>query len=234
MKNLLFVFALAVGTLVNAQTNTELLKHYEAYYLQMKNQGDVQGLINAMTHLNVLQPNQARKDTLAYLYANGKNYVQALNTIGIEKNESDSDLSVEVKAISLKALNQLPRAIEHYDVLYARKPNVYLAYDLADLKIQVNDLDGASKHLEYGLANLKDDMKYAFYETQRPYEVSLKAAFVHLKGLLTFRKDQKNIDGALVFINEALKLDPNFNLARLSREALENKKKQDAAAALKN
>jgi len=103
MKQLMYVFATLVTFSVTAQSSSELAKHYEAYYEQMKKQGDVQGVINALTHLNVLQPNQSRTDTLAYLYANGRNYLQALNTLGIEKKAGDSDLAVEVKAISLKS-----------------------------------------------------------------------------------------------------------------------------------
>ena len=80
-----------------------------------------------MTHLNILSPSQARKDTLAYLYVNSGKHIQALNTLGIEKNPSDSDLAVEVKAVSLKAVNQPQRALEQYEVLFSRKPNPYLS-----------------------------------------------------------------------------------------------------------
>ena len=70
----------------------------------------------------------------------------SLNTLrSIEKNEADSDLAVQVKAVSLKALNQPKRAIEHFEILFKRKPNAYMAYELADLKIQVGDNAGAEK-----------------------------------------------------------------------------------------
>ena len=80
----------------------------------MQSQADIQGVINALTHLNVLEPSQARKDTLATLYMNEGRHVEALNTIGIEKNESDSDLAVQVKAFSLKAINDIDQALIHY------------------------------------------------------------------------------------------------------------------------
>ncbi|MFT6795004.1 MAG: tetratricopeptide (TPR) repeat protein [Maribacter sp.] len=224
MKKVFLLFLLLVGIGSNAQTKTELEKHYEAFYEQMRLQGDVDGLINALTHLNVLAPSVARQDTLAYIYANENKHMQALNTIGIEKVTTDSDLAVQVKAISLKALNQPKRALEHFEVLNARMPNPYLAYELADLKIQLSDFTGAAAHIEYGIANAKEDMKYAFYERQQPYEVILKAAFLHLKALVQFNKDQTNIDAAIVFIDEALAIDPDFNLASLSRQALESKK----------
>ncbi len=85
------------------------------------------------------------------------------------------------------------------------------------------------------MSNVKDDMKRAFYEMQQPYETSLNAAFTYLKGLLLFKEDQKlNIDAALKQMNDALAIDPNFNLAKISREALEAQKAQLTKAANKN
>ncbi|MRI00832.1 hypothetical protein GH721_09865 [Kriegella sp. EG-1] len=229
MKNLLVTLVFLVGFASSAQTNSELQKHYEAFYREMRLQGDMNGVINALTHLNILSPSPARKDTLAYIYANDNQHLQALNTIGIEKEESDSDLAVQVKAISLKALGQPKRALEQFEVLFKRVPNAYLAYELADLKIQTGDGAGASKNIEYGLLNVKEDQKYAFYERQQPYEVSLKAAFTHLKALAQFNQD-KNIDTAIATIDEALKIDPNFNLASLSKQALESRKNESEEA----
>lgn len=224
MKKIVFVLIFTIGFIGTAQINTELQKHYEEFYKEMRLQGDVSGVINALTHLNVISPSKERKDTLAYIYANDSKHLQALNTIGIEKNEGDSDLAVQVKAISLKALNQPKRALEQFEILNKRTPNAYLAYELADLKIQTGDNTGAMTNIEYGITNTKDDMKHAFYERQQPYEASLKAAFVHLKALMTFNQDKTNLDGAIKLIDEALAIDPNFNLASLSKQALESRK----------
>jgi tetratricopeptide (TPR) repeat protein len=232
MKQITIAIVMLFSVSVFAQSNTDMKKHYEAYYKQMKKQGDVQGIINAMTHLNILEPSVARQDTLAYLYLSEGKYMQALNTIGVEKNAADSDMNVEVKALALKNLNQPKMALEHYEILYSRKPNVYLAYEIADMKIQVNDLAGAKVNIVYALANVKDDMKRAFYETQQPYETSMKAALLCLKGLLTFTENKEtNIDASIKLMNDALAIDPNFNLAKVSRQALESQKAQKAAAA---
>lgn len=234
MKKIIFLVICALGFSAAAQTQNELQKHYEAFYKQMRLQGDVDGVINAMTHLNVLSPSIERRDTLAFIYANDGQHLQALNTIGIEKVASDSDLAVQVKGISLKALNQPKRALEQFEVLYNRKPNPYLAYELADLKIQTGDNDGAVANIEYGITNSKDDMKYAFYERQQPYEVPLKAAFIHLKALVQYNKDKENIDAAVELIDQALAIDPNFNLASLSKQALEARKNAPAETENKN
>ncbi|MEO0573721.1 MAG: hypothetical protein AAF039_18630 [Bacteroidota bacterium] len=224
MKKLFIITVLLASTSLLAQSNGDLKTHFEQYYLEMKKQGDVNGVINALTHLNVIDPSQARRDTLAFVYMNGNQHLQALNTIGIEKNESDSNLAVQVKAVSLKALNQPKRAIEQFQVLYDRTPDPYVAYEMADLKIQVGDITGAEKDITYGIANSTLNMKHAFYERQQPYEVPLKAAFYHLQGLLIFNKDKTKVDEAIGLMDKALELDSNFNLASLSKQALEKRK----------
>ena len=224
MKKIVLLLLLFIGLNAFSQTKNELLEHYNAYYKEMRLQGDINGVIGALTHLNVLSPSKERKDTLAFVYMNNNQHMQALNTIGIEKNDADSDLAVQVKAVSLKSLNQPKRALEHFEILFKRNPSAYLAYELADLKIQVGDNTGASTNIDYGITNASDDMKYAFYERQQPYEVPLKAAFYHLKGLVAYNMDKTKIDEAIALIDEALKLDPNFNLASLSKQALQSRK----------
>lgn len=221
MKKLFGVVLLTVSFMVGAQTNSELLKHYEAYYLQMKAQGDTQGIISAMTHLNVLSPSQARKDTLAYIYMSENQYMQALNTIGIEQNATDSNIAVEIKAVSLKAVKQAELAIGHFEEMFKREQNALVAYELAELYVQTQKLAEADKHIAFGLVNSKPDMKKAFYETQTPYEVSLNAAFMYLNAISTYSKDKKvNIDAAVDILDAALKEAPNFNLINITKNEL--------------
>ena len=221
MKSLVAILVFTFALQVNAQESSELRKHYEAFYKQMQKQGDVQGVINALTHLNVLSPNKGRLDTLAVLYMNDNKHIQALNTIGIEIDANDSDMAVEVKATSLKTINQPQRALEQYEVLFKRLPNVIIAYELADLKTQLNDDLGATVNITYGIANSKDEIMRTFYESQRPYQVPIKAAFLYLKGLIKFKENKElNIDAAVVILDEALQVAPNFNLAQISRDAL--------------
>ena len=153
--------------------------------------------------------------------------MEALNTIGIDKNPNDSDINVEAKAAALKALNQPKRALEQYEVLFQRIPSPNLAYEVADLRLQTQDLAGSKTAIEYGLANVKDDMVRTFYETQQPYQTSLKAALLYLKGLVIFSEDQnENVESALAIINRALAIDPNFNMAKISKDALLARKKE--------
>jgi len=224
MRKLGWLVMMLAGTALQAQTQDVLKSHYEAYYLQMRQKGDVQGVINALTHLNILEPSVARRDTLAYIYANNEQHLQALNLLGIELNPEDSDLALRVKALSLKTLNQPKRALDQFQELFKREPNAYLAYEMADLKIQLGENAGAMLDIEYGVTNAADEMQYAFYERQQPYEVPLKAALIHLRGLAQYGMNRNNIDKAIASFDEALALAPNFNLCSLSKQALESRK----------
>lgn len=221
MKKLAVLGFLISSFVVSAQSNTDLLKHFEAYYKQMQEQGDVQGIINALTHLNVITPSEARKDTLAYIYMSEGKYVQALNTIGIDKILDDSDIAVQVKAVSLKSVQQPDLAVGHFEEMFKRAPNALIAYELAELYLQTQKLVEADKYINYGLTNSKEDQKKAYYETQTPYEVSLGSAFMYLNALSIYNKDKKvNIDAAVDVLDAALKASPNFNLIQITKNEL--------------
>ena len=224
MKKVLFLIVMMGGFSLQAQSNDVLIKHYEAFYKQMRMQGDLQGSINALTHLTILQPNQARKDTLAYLYFSVNKYIPALNVLGIEKDANASKLALEVKAASLKSVNQAERSLEQYELLFQKYPDIYVAYEMVDLQIQAGKYEEATKSVEYGLANCKEEDMIAFYETQNPYQVPAKAAFTYMKGLTVFNKDQTKVDEALALVKEAIVLAPDFNLAKTIRQALLNRK----------
>lgn len=227
MKKLLFITLLITSFSLNAQNNSELKKHYEAFYKQMQLQGDVQGVINGLTHLNIITPSIARKDTLAYVYMTENKYMQALNTIGVDVNTTDSNMALEIKAFSLKSINQPELALQHFDEMFKRSPNANIAYELAELNLTLQNFTEATEHINYGITNATSEMKHAFYETKTPYQVSLKAAFLYLKAMVKFNENKTtNIDAAVAILDKAIELDANFNLAQISKNALLSQKNQ--------
>jgi hypothetical protein len=74
-------------------------------------------------------------------------------------------------------------------------------------------------------------MKRAFYESQQPYEVSLQGALTYMKALIVFNMNQTdNLDQAITLLSEAIAMDANFNVAQLSKDALEARKAKGTAA----
>ena len=221
MKNILYLVILCFGLGATAQTNDALSKHYEAYYKQMKAQGDVQGIINALTHLNLLKPSEARKDTLAYVYLNEGKFTQALNTIGIAQKSTDSDIALEVKAVALKSLGDLNKAIPFFKTMHDKSPNAPVAYEIAEIYLNLNNLTEAKKYIDLGLATVKDTQGKTFYETQQPYAVPLKAGLYYLDALVLLNKNKDtNISAALLILDKALAIEPEFNMALIAKNAL--------------
>jgi len=232
MKRLILLVLIMSCVQIQAQDTSELIKHYEAYYKQMKTQGDVQGIINGLTHLNILTPSEARKDTLAYIYMSEGKEALALNTIGIDLKLDDSDIALQVKAVCLKGVGQPEKALVHFEEMFRRSPNAQVAYEMAELNMQTQNFNDAKKHVDYGLANATDDMVKGFYEMQSPYQVPLKAAFLYLDGLITFNENKTaNVDAAVDILDEALKLAPNFNMAQVGKNALLQQKQAAAQQA---
>ena len=89
------------------------------------------------------------------------------------------------------------------------------------MKIRTGDLLGATRNITFGIANSDGDIVRNYYETQQPYSVPMKAAFVYLKGLVKINEDRENnIDASINIMNEALAIAPNFNMAKISIDAL--------------
>ena len=225
MKRIITLLILFCTTITFSQSNQDLLSHYIKYKKQMQRQGDFQGVINAITHLNILEPNQARTDTLALIYMNQNRHDQALRVLGnVEDLETDSEIAVMVKAFSLKALNDFEGSLVHYEKMFKSKPDPFVAYDMAEMKIRLGDLTGATRNITFGIAN-SENLMQNFYEMQQPYAVPMKAAFTYLKGLVKFNEDrEKNIDAAIAIMNEALAIAPGFNMANVSIEVLNAQK----------
>lgn len=229
MRNL-YILLFFTASLAYGQNDNSLLDHYKKYYEQMKSQGDVQGVINALTHLNVLEPNQLRADTLALYYMNDGGFVQALNTIGPVANESDTEMAIQIKATSLDKLGYYKEALVHYEKLFKIRPNPITAYSLAELKITLDDLLGARSNITFGIekSNNSEFVKTYFDpQSGRNYQVSLRAAFLYLKGLLNFKEDEdNNIDSAIEILDEALAIAPNFVEAIMTKNGLNTMKQQ--------
>ena len=50
MKNLLVLLLILSGVSLKAQEKSALENHYKAFYKQMRTQGDINGIIQALTH----------------------------------------------------------------------------------------------------------------------------------------------------------------------------------------
>lgn len=197
-----------------AAAETALKNHYEKYYKMMLKNNDLDGAIEGLSHLIVLSPNEAKKDTLAFMYLQANKPMQALKVSG----ESSSELALKTKAISFKNINNPKKAIENYEALIQKNNNVVDAYELAQLQFSIQRFGEAKATINYGLQNSKGEKVRIFVKGNNYIETPIKAAFLNILGLIEYNLDKGNITKVVSIFDEALKLDPEFVLA------LENKK----------
>lgn len=197
---------------INAET--ALTSHYQKYYKMMLDNNDLDGAISGLSHLIVLAPSQAKKDTLAFMYLQANKPLQALKVVG----ESSSELALKTKAISFKNINNPKKAIENYEALIQKNNSVLDAYELAQLQFSIQRFGEAKATINYGLQNSKNEKVRIFVKGNSYIETPVKAAFLNILGLIEFNLDKGNIDNVIAIFDQALKLDPEFVLA------IENKK----------
>jgi tetratricopeptide (TPR) repeat protein len=217
----LCLIALITFTSSQAQKNkkgvnvdTALTKHYEKYYKMMLTNNDLDGAIEGLSHLIVLAPTEAKKDTLAFMYLQANKPMQALSVVG----ESSSELALKTKAISFKTINNPKKAIENYETLIQKNNSVLDAYELAQLQFSIQRFGEAKATINYGLKNSKEEKVRIFVKGNSYIETPVKAAFLNILGLIEYNLDKENTAKVISIFDEALKLDPNFVLA------IENKK----------
>lgn len=220
-KIILCLIALVGFTNTQAQKNkkgvnveTALTSHYQKYYKMMLNNNDLDGAISGLSHLIVLAPSQAKKDTLAFMYLQANKPMQALKVVG----ESSSELALKTKAISFKNINNPKKAIENYEALIQKNNSVLDAYELAQLQFSIQRFGEAKATINYGLQNSKDEKVRIFVKGNNYIETPVKAAFLNILGLIELNLDKGNVDNVIAIFDQALKLDPEFVLA------IENKK----------
>jgi len=222
MKNLIlcFVVLLTIST-VKAQkkkkennTHTALTAHYQKYYKMMLENNNLDGAIEGLSHLIILAPSQAKKDTLGYMYLQANKPKQAIKIVG----NSTSALALKTIAIGFKNLNNPKKAIENYEALIQKTKSVLDAYELVQLQFSIQRFGEAKATINYGLQNSKDEKIRVFIKDNSYIETPIKAAFLNILGLIEYNLDKSNINKAVTIFDEALKIDPQFVLA------LENKK----------
>jgi len=220
-KIILCLVALIAITTTQAQkkkkgNNTEaaLTTHYQKYYKMMLENNDLDGAIQGLSHLLILAPTEAKKDTLAYMYLQANKPLQAIKVVG----NSTSDLALKTKALGFKNINNPKKAIENYEALIQKSKNVLDVYELAQLQFSIQRYGEAKASINYGFQNSKEEKVRIFVKGNSYLETPIKAAFLNILGLIEYNLDKGNIDKAIAIFDEALKIDPQFVLA------LENKK----------
>ena len=185
--------------------------------------GDQVVAVNSLYKLIALEgENSTYKDTLAYIYFSGRKYGPTyMMTAEVLKREPDHMEMLEMNAIALESLGALEKAAEAYTVLLAKTKNNYQGYTLANVYFKMKKFDEAYVAIK-NTEILNDEGKYQVtfaINKNHTQQVELLAAIPYLKGLIEIKL--KNNEGAKASFTQALKVQPDFVLAKENLEAVQ-------------
>ena len=189
--------------------------------------GDSEVARNAMYSLMVKHPDSLNYlDTLARLYFSGGNYVQCALTSKDYLSKDSSNLFVrEMYAISLSSLNKSKESLEQYELLFANTKSSYHAYQIAVLQYMLKRFGECETTCAIILNDPKaGEQKVAVSADQNnSQQVPLKAAAYNIRGVMF--KELNRPEEAMKSFDEALKIFPDFALAKANIEVMKNPKK---------
>ena len=190
--------------------------------------GDKTVAANAMYSIILLEgPKSVYKDSLAYLYFNDRNFISCfLVTNDILKNNPGNLDLLEMNAISLESMGATEKAAEAYQNLFTKTNNNYHAYKLAGLQFGLGKFEDAYASIKKSDKLPDDGSVKITFQVNKNYNQNfdLKAAIAYLEGIIATNLS-KNAEAKLSF-ERALKLFPEFVLAKTKLDALNAEKKE--------
>jgi tetratricopeptide (TPR) repeat protein len=218
---------LLIGGLSTAQvkpkTAIEASKPIYTVYKQAKDYADGASMINALHQIIAIEgSNSTYKDTLAITYYKMNNPLSCHLVVKelLEKKPSNLVL-LELDAMSLQQLNAKKEAITAFEKLFGLSKNKYHGYQLAILQQSIKRLAEAQLTINQAIAC--EDIKGAELDfpvdKNNTQKVSLNAAIMNVKGLIAY--ELKDTASAKKAFEEAVKISPDFVLAKQNAEALE-------------
>ena len=160
-------------------------------------------------------------DTLVRIYFSSGAYSQALlaASIYLERDPGNMQL-MELSAICQGALNNNKESLDIYEKIYARSKSIYHAYQIAVLQYTLKRLGECETTVNVIINDpqaVKEKIRISV-DQQNAQEVPLAAAAYNLRGVL--QRDLNKTDKAREDFDAALKLFPDFVLAKNNIEAL--------------
>ena len=223
-RRLVSVFlAVGMATALSAQVDTTqgLAKAFQSRqnaekYSLARRYGDVNVAVAVLyDEIAAQRGNLDLKDSLASLYFQSRAYGQALRIAEevLLVRTTDSRL-LELSAICRQNLGLIKEALANYEDLYLRTQSLYHLYQVAVLQYQLARLGECTASLNTLIRHPKAEEEVVFVPVnqQQGQNIKVKAAALNILGVL--QRDQKSLDQAKQSFEAALKLEPEFLLAK--------------------
>jgi len=225
MKKLLLISFVLFGlTTINAQklSKSDLLSLEKKIYKQSIQNYDLETAKNSVYHIMAIEgENSSYLDSLAYIYFNKKNFMSYISVADKILKKEEKLPILERKAIALENLGATKEAIAIYEKVYAQKKDVQVAYKLASLQHQLKRTAEAYSTLK-SAEKLKFPEKafLAFPSSKKDQQqrVPFKAVYFNLLAMTAY--DLHNYDVSLQYLEDALKVFPDFFVAKQNKNAI--------------
>jgi tetratricopeptide (TPR) repeat protein len=180
---------------------------------------------NALYRLMDLDGNKMIwKDSLCVIYFKTGAYRQSLTIAAELFSERPADQRLmAVIAFSEKNIGLMKEALDMYERLYPLSKDLYDLYEIAGIQFSLKRL-GECENSVNKLIDARDSDRIAIdlsYDINQKQTVPVKAAALNLKGAIMQELNKK--PEAIHYFNEALKMAPEFMLARKNLQLLKVK-----------
>jgi len=176
----------------------------------------------AIYDLMALEPNNsAYLDSLAFMYFEFRQYASsALASNEALKYNPRNSLLLQVAAQSFDQLGATDKALNAYQRLYNITDDAFVLFEIANKQYTIKNYDEAMINTELLLGKQAVNVQQVMIKNSedQDVEVPFKAVVHNLQGLIA--KDQGNAQDAKKYFNSALKIAPNYALAKENLNAM--------------
>lgn len=168
-------------------------------------------------------------DTLMYLYFSTGQFNESLTLAErIYSKDNFKMAALEVKAVSQQSLGLLKEALNDFETLNAKNKNVKYLYQIASLQYDLKRVAECSGSINQILTmeGIEKETVPFFAQDRSRQEIPIKAAALNMRGVLAGELGENEV--AIKAYEEAVKLAPDFALAKNNLEVM--KKRKEAAA----
>lgn len=217
---LLLVGGQVFGQKLTKQTQMAHLKKVYSEGLKYADLGVAKQAIFELIALDEVA-NATWRDSLAYIYLNGGGYAQAA-TIAIQqlKTNANNTGMISTAATALLALGDYRQALEYYEKSYKITKSLNDLYQIGNMQYVLARISECEQTITQVLAHPEIEKNVVQVNFDRQIQnVPMKAAALNIQGAI--RQQMNRHDEAKAMYEEALKIFPEFVLAKVNLQDLE-------------
>jgi len=245
MKYLLLGLLVSFSILANAQAktvakiaakDTALYNVQKSVYQNSLKYSDLAIAKSALYTMIAINPgDKTLRDTLLFLYLNAGSFGQSvlLSREILAENPTNTTVQ-EIKAVSEQNLGLTKEALDSYEKLYGQTKNIFHLYQTAVLQYQLKRYGECNANIDLIIKDEKattEKVNINMGQNGASQEVNLKAAAYNIKGVMML--EGKREEEARAAFEQALKLQPDFELAKNNFSLTEKKPTATAKAPVK-